>query len=342
MIALSLAAATTLAACGSSGTSEAVSKPAEVVPLVVYAAEGYDSTVCKAFQTKTGIPCQLEDHSTGTLLAKVSATKNNPHWGVLWTDGAEAYAALDQSGLLVKGFEPTAGSLNSLGRRLVPPDKSYVPTGVTIAGALVYDASVVTKPPTTWSQLLQPQWSGAVGMNNPALSGPTYPFVAGMFQQLGGVSQGEHFFKQLKANGLHVYGTNKVTLNALLQGQIKLAVVQNSAGIGFALKNPALRVAYPAKVTALPGVIGIDSKVSAPEISEAKMFANFVYSPAGQQAMLSGDPHGDSLFVPVVDGTVAHKVVPALASLPVQTTNPYKWGPRESTINQWFTANIVN
>lgn len=339
-------AAVALAACSSASSpasthNAAAATPAQVVPLVVYAAEGYDAAETQAFQAATGIPTQLEDHSTGTLLAKISAEANNPQWGVFWSDGSESYAALDKQGALVRGFEPNTGSLNSLGRQLVPPDKSFIPTGVTVAGAVIYNSKVVSSPPTDWTQLLQPQWKGAVGMNNPAISGPTYPFVAGMMQQLGGVSQGEAFFKSLAGNGLHVYATNKVTLGALLNGTIKLAIVQNSAGIGFQFKAPQLRVAYPDKVAVLPGVIGIDAKAPKAEIAEAKRFADFVYSPQGQALMLSGDPHGDSLFIPIVNGTVAHKEVPNLASLQTINPNPFVWGPREASLNQWFTTNIV-
>ncbi len=345
-----------LAACGSStasghsstGSNQPNSTPgaastasAKHVPLVVYAAEGYDQAETTAFQAATGIPTKLVDHSTGTLLAKISAEGNNPQWGLLWTDGSEAYAALDAQHMLVKGFEPTTGTLNSLGRSLVPPDKSYVPTGVTIAGALVYNSAVVKNPPTTWKQLLSPQWRGAIGMNNPAISGPTYPFVAGIMKQMGGVSQGESFFRQLKSNGLHVYTTNKVTLTSLLNGTIKLAIVQNSAAIGFQFKAPQIRVAYPSKVAVLPSVIGIDAKAPKAEIAEAKQFANFVYSPKGQQTMLSGDPHGDSLFSPIVNGVSPHPQVPVLSSLPTISPNPFVWGPREAGIDQWFTNNVA-
>jgi iron(III) transport system substrate-binding protein len=333
-------AASSGATAASSGATAASS--GEKVPLDLYAAEGYDQAECNAFQAKTGITCNLTDHSTGTLLTTIAATVNNPHWGVFWSDGDESYAALDQQGLLVKGFEPTSGTLNTLGQSLVPADKAWIPTGVTIACGIVYNSKTTSTAPTNWTQLLQPQYKGEVGMNNPALSGPTYPFVAGIMQQLGGVSQGEAFFKSLKANGLHVFSTNKVTLTALLQGQIRYAIVQNSAGIGFMHKYPNLRVAYPAKSSVLPSVIGIDAKVSPTEIAEAEQFANFVYSPAGQAVMLSGDPFGDSLFVPIVNGTVGHSEVPALSSLPTQVVNPLVWGPRESSINQWFTANIVS
>jgi iron(III) transport system substrate-binding protein len=337
------AASPTTVASGSSTTATAnAASSTTKVPLVVYAAEGYDQAEVKAFQAATGIPTKLEDHSTGTLLTKIQAEGSNPQWGVFWSDGDGAYAALDKQGMLLKGFEPDTGTLNALGQKEVPADKSYIPTGITVAGALVYNSSVVSTPPTSWAALTGPAWKGKVGMNNPAISGPTYSFVAGIMNQLGGVSQGEQYFSQLAANGLHVYATNKVTLTALLQGQINAAIVQNSAGIGFEYKYPQIKVAYPSMVTALPSVIGIDDKVSPAEQAEAKQFADFVYSPAGQKVMLSGDPHGDSLFFPIVNGTSQHSLVPPLSSIPIQFINPYVWGPQEGTVNQWFTAHVVN
>jgi iron(III) transport system substrate-binding protein len=332
-----------LAACSSSTSSTATAAAKEpTVPLVVYAAEGYDQAEVNAFQAATGIPTELVDHSTGTLLAKIQAEGDHPQWGLFWSDGNAAYAALDQEHMLVRGFEPDTGHLTALGKKLVPKDESYIPTGLTVAGAIVYNSQTVTDPPTSWTQLTEPEWNGAVGMNNPAISGPTYSLVAGIMQQLGGVGPGERFFSKLAADHLHVYPTNKVTLTALLQGQIKLAIVQNSAGIGFEYQYPQLRVAYPRYVTDLPSVIGIDAKVSKAEQAEAERFADFVYSKKGQQVMLSGDPHGDSLFFPIIEGTAQHKLVPPLSSIPLQFISPTVWGAREGTINQWFTANVVN
>jgi iron(III) transport system substrate-binding protein len=337
-----MAGAGLLSACSSGSTAGASQTSTQKVPLVVYAAEGYDQAEVNAFQAATGIPTELVDHSTGTLLAKIQAEGSHPQWGVFWSDGDGAYAALDQEHMLVRGFEPDSGTLNALGQKLVPADRSYIPTGLTVAGALVYNSQTVGDPPTSWSQLTEPQWKGAVGMNNPAISGPTYSFVAGIMQQMGGVGPGETFFSQLASNGLHVFPTNKVTLNALLEGQIKLAIVQNSAGIGFEYKYPQLKVAYPSQVTDLPSVIGIDDKVSKAEQAEAERFADFVYSPQGQQVMLSGDPHGDSLFFPIVNGTSQHKLVPPLSSIPIQFISPLVWGPREGTVNAWFTSHVVN
>ena len=187
---------------------------------------------------------------------QIEASKNNPNWGLLWVDGATAFAGLGQQGLLQKGFEPKV-AWNSLGQQSLPADKSYTPTGVTLMAALVYNKTKVT---------------------------------AGMMDYLGGVSKGENYFTSLKSNGLIIHPTNGPTLQALTSGQIKLALVQSSAGIGAVLGDKQLAVKYLDPVTLLPSALGIDAKAPAAERAEAEKFIEFVLSPAGQKVMQSGDP----------------------------------------------------
>lgn len=337
-----LAAACSSTSSSTSGTATAAlaaDKHLPVVPLVIYNGKNYLPGTAEAFSKKTGIPTEEVSDSTGILLAKIEAEKNHPQWGVFWSDGAAAYAALDAQHMLVRGFEPDTGTLTSVGKKLVPADKSSIPTAITVAGAIVYNPATVPSPPTSFMQLTEAKWRGAVGMNNPAISGPTYTAVAGIMNQAGGVAKGETFFSNLAANDVHIYTTNKVTLNALLQGQIKLAIVQNNAGIELAEKYPQLKVAYPADATVLPSVIGIDAKVSNSEISEAERFADFVYSTAGQQVMQKVNPYGGW---PIMTGVQSAPLLPPLSSLPLQFLDTTLWGNRETAINQWFTAHVVN
>src|SRR5579864_4605137 len=120
------ASAAATAACLSAwaATGVAASKPT----LVVYSAQGYDKAMVAAFTKATGIPTTLDDNSTGPLLTQIEASKNNPNWGLLWVDGATAFAVLDQQHLLLTGVEPKV-SWNALGSASVPKDGSYVPTG---------------------------------------------------------------------------------------------------------------------------------------------------------------------------------------------------------------------
>jgi iron(III) transport system substrate-binding protein len=335
--AVAAAGAVALAGCGTSSSgSSGNSKPT----LVLYSAQGYDSAMVKAFMKATGIPVKLDDNSTGPLLTQIEATKNNPKWGLLWVDGATAFAGLDTQGLLQKGWEPNV-SWNALGQQSLPADKSYTPTGVTLMAALVYNKTKVPNPPSSWQALLSSQWKGDVGMNDPSQSGPTYPFIAGMMNYLGGVSKGEAYYTKLKQNGLVVNPTNGPTLQALTSGRIKLALVQSSAGIGAVLGDKQLAVKYLNPVTLLPSALGIDAKMPAAVRSEAEKFIEFVLSAKGQKVMQSGDPTGDSLYYPVLNGVNPLPALPSLASVKTQTINPYTWGPQEGTINTWFDSNIV-
>jgi iron(III) transport system substrate-binding protein len=257
----------------SAAASSSSSASAAVVPLVVYSAQGYDSAMTKAFTKATGIPVKLDDNSTGPLLTQIEASKNNPNWGLLWVDGATAFAGLDTQGLLLKGFEPSV-TFNSLGTASVPADKSYIPTGVTIMGIVAYNKSKVPNPPTSWQALESSSWKGQVGMNDPSQSGPTFPLIAGVYNYLGGASAGEKYFETLKSNGLVIHPTNPATL--------------------------------------LPSAIGIDAKASPQVQAEAEKFAAFVLSPAGQKVMQTGDPTGDSLYYPVVQD-VSPAVLAAVA-----------------------------
>ena len=307
---------------------------------MVYSAQGYDKAETAAFSKATGITVKLDDNSTGPLLTQIEASKNNPNWGLLWVDGTTAFAGLDQQGLLQKGFEPNV-KFNSLGTESVPADKSYTPTGVTLVAAVAYNTAKVKTPPKSFQELLSPQWKGQVGMNDPAQSGPTFPLIAGMMNKLGGISQGEKYFTKLKANGLVIHPTNGPTLQALTSGQINVALVQSSAAVGAQLSDKKLGVEYLDPATLLPSAIGIDAKAPAAERTEAEQFIKFVLSPQGQKVMQSGDPTGDSLYYPVLQGVSPLPSLPSLASVATQNINPYTWGPREAAINTWFDANIV-
>lgn len=345
-----LSAGLALAACSTSagaapapagGSGATGGAGSATVPLVVYSAQGYDSAVTKAFQAATGIPVKLDDDSTGPLLTKVQAEKNNPQWGLLWVDGATAFAALDQQGMLA-AYTPKA-TLTAAGTALTPKDHSYVPVSTTVMAAAICNTATVPTLPATYADLLTAPFKGKVGMNDPSQSGPTYPFIAGVMAQMGGQAQGQSYFSQLKANGLKVYPTNGDTLHALETGQIGCGLIQSSAATGEILKAKKSatfdpKVVYLPKTTLLPGVIGIDKGASAAEQQEAQKFVDYVLSPAGQAVMQSGDPSGDSLYWPIVPGVSA---LPSLGAIPpYQTIDPYTWGPKEGQINTWFDSTI--
>ncbi|MBW4043145.1 MAG: extracellular solute-binding protein [Acidobacteria bacterium] len=336
-----------IALAGCSGTAQANgTASAAVEPLTLYAAEGYDAAVAKAFTAKTGIPVKVDDDSTGPLLTKIAAERSNPQWSLLWVDGDQAFSALDTQGQLLP--YRSSAALTTVGQTLAPSDHAYTPTGTTLMAAVIYNAARTSTVPSQYTDLLGSAYSGKVGMNDPGQSGPTYPFIAGVMNQLGGttggVQQGEAYFTKLKQNGLKVFPTNGDTLHALETGQIDYGIVQSSAAIGETLKvKPTAKfqpkIVYLPKSTLLPSVLGIDKHLDATRQKEAQRFVDYALSAEGQKTMEGADPSGDSLFWPVVTSASALPQLPAFPTA-YQRLDPAYWGAQESTVVSWFDQNI--
>src|SRR5579864_5516763 len=180
-----------LAACGGSTTASTTTTCDKATGFTLYSAQGYDSDVAKAFKQQTGITTNLVDDSTGNLIAKISAEKNNPQWDVAWFDGNVTMQTLDNQGYLLKWDSPNIGNYTSLGTQNIPSDHAYYPTGITAAGAIVYSTQHIPAAglPQDWNDLTKPVYNGLMAENDPAYSGPAYPFMAGIAQVMGGEDQ---------------------------------------------------------------------------------------------------------------------------------------------------------
>ena len=326
---------------GSTALCAAALGTAQAATLTVYGAMGYDQHVAQAFTRATGIPVNLIHLSTGPLLARVQAESRNPQWDVLWLDGNQAMQTFAAQGLLQCGWTPGV-RYTALGQQLVPLSHCWQPVGVTFAGVILYNPKAIAAAdwPKTWNDLAKPALRGKVGMDNPAISGPTYPLVAGLLQHLGD-APGKAFFARLKANDLKVFPTNSVTLRALQYGQIDAAVVQSSAAIGFLHEMPGLRIATPAPATVLPSDLAIGKQVSGPLEQQAQRFVQWVLSPAGQAAMQQGDANADSNYLPLVEGVAPLPSLKQLGTVQPLVIDPAVWGPKEPQVIDWFTAHIA-
>ncbi|QSO48073.1 ABC transporter substrate-binding protein [Alicyclobacillus mengziensis] len=330
------------AASSNTNASASAASSSSNQTLVLYSAQGYDQAMADAFTNATGIKVKLDDASTGPIVSKIEAEKSNPHWDVAWFDGPSTMQALDNQGLLLQNWTPNdISNYTAQGKSLVPSDHAYFPGGITAAAAIGVNTKLVppSQYPKDWTDLLQPQWKGQVAMNDPAVSGPTFPFVAGMMQ-LKGTQGGEQFFTQLKANGLKIFRTNGVTLKALLKGQVKAIMIQDSALTSAKAKGDPIHIIYPSSgVFTLPDVVAIDK--NAPDMAAAKKFVEFVLSKQGQAVMLNPkNGGGDSYFNPIIQG---EKPDPQRQQSGINwfAVNPVQAAKNETQIQSWFHDNIV-
>lgn len=287
---------------------------AQTQSITVYAAIGYDQKVVDAFTKATGIPVKLVDLSTGPLIARVQAEKQNPQWDVVWFDGAEAMRDLANQGMLLKGWRPNV-PWNALAKQVMPADRSHIPAGVSLAGVFVVNSKAVPENqiPQSWADLQDDRWQGQVGMPNPAISGPTYPLMTGIMADAGGIDAGKKVLTNMKKNGMQVFDTGDPLMKQLFAGGISVAVTQSTRGIDAQVKKQPVRVVYPKSMTLLPSDFGINARSSAEKQAAVKKFIEFFLSPAGQKVALeSGE--SDSYYYPLVQGVKAHPRCPTSAN----------------------------
>lgn len=310
--------------------------------LTLYSAQGYDSDMAKAFQKQTGVKVKLVDDSTGNLLAKISAERNNPQWDVAWFDGNVTMQTLDDQGFLLKWDSPSLSNYNAQGMKVVPNDHGYYPTGVTAAGAIVYNTKHIPAAglPKDWSDLTKPVYKNMTAENDPAFSGPAYPFIAGVAQVMGGEDQGKQFFTQLKNNGDKIFQTNNPTLNSVESGAREFAIVQDSIYYSDKKAGQPLGIIYPTSgVAALPSEISISA--NSRHVACAKQFVNWVLSADGQSVMTHHDPtDGDTYFIELIKG-VTPVVSRQTDGINFVTLDVSKWAGVETELKQWFHNNIV-
>jgi iron(III) transport system substrate-binding protein len=309
--------------------------PSPAPGLVLYSGLDYGPAIAAAFTKETGIKVTVVRLATGSLLARIAAQGQHPDWALAWFDGATAATALDDAGLLARNL-PAPQNLTPTGQSLVSKDGAYIPTGFTLAGVFISDPARLQTPPASWQDLTAPAFRNQVGMNDPSISGPTYPALAGMLDQAGGWPQGQDFVTALKANGLQMFDKNDATLAALQAQAISLAMVQSSAAVYFAANHPGLRVTIPTPAYMLPNVMVEAAGLPARQRAEAERFMAFIMRPDIQK-LRQAQGEADGYYWPVTsDAPVPLPGLPDLATLKIVTLDPVAWGRLESTINGWF------
>lgn len=332
----------TLTGCGNTSKAATNAPVQPATELVVYSAQGYDDAMVKAFQAKTGIKVKLVDDSTGKIVAKMDAERSNPHWDVAWFDGDSTMHGLDNEGMLLQNWTPkNVDNLTDLGKSLIPADKAYYPASITAAAAIGVNTKLVSSDqyPKDWKDLLSPTFKDSLAMNDPSVSGPTYPYVAGIMQMMGS-DKGKQYFQSLKANGLKVFPTNDNTLKELLSGSVKAVTIQDSALVDSQVKGDPIKIIYPSSgVFTLPGVIAINK--TAANMEAAKQFVEYVLSVEGQKVMADvKNGGGDSYFNPIIKGLQPNQALQQ-SGINWVTVDPINAGKDENNIKKWFHDNIV-
>jgi iron(III) transport system substrate-binding protein len=280
--------------------------PARAEQLVIYHALDFAESAAKAFTAKTGIAVKLvELGTTGEVLGKISAEGDNTQFDLVWLEGSAIFDRLGQQGYL-KPLPEAAARIDytQTGKKLLPASALYFPTNVSTTAIAVNTKKVpADKMPKSWADLADPSFRDSVGAKDPNLSGPAFQWLAGFFQTVG-EEKGKALLKSVLTNkALSGLPSGGALNKALITGNAKVGVAQDSATFSKAAAGEPLIEIYPAEgVIALPSCIALNARSK--NLDAATKFIEFITGTDGQKAMQDGDD-ADFFFVPIINGVSA-------------------------------------
>ncbi|MGO4371578.1 extracellular solute-binding protein [Paenibacillus sp. 2TAB19] len=350
-----------IAACGNNGTNNAgnnsnaaggeaaTNAPTTEAPeaspetvqdagtLTVYLND-FDEMIVPLFEEATGYKVEVVVGNGAEIMSRVEAEKGNPHWDVLWLDSMPSIHSLGANGQLLEGWTPNnAANLTDFAKAFVPEKQWYFPTGAHAAGVIVYNKDKVKAEdaPSTWEAFADAKYKGMLGMADPAVAAPAYPFVSWFFNEKT-LDGGKEYFNSLMKNDLHVYPKNPNVVSALTSGEITVAALQESNAYKMKNDGEPIEIIWPEEgAPASVRVAAIQKDTKNP--NAAKAFVEFLLDAKTQQALI--DQGEESYFEPSVNG-VQPKADRAAGAKLVATEAAWA-SENEAAIKQWFADQSV-
>ncbi|MFE5321278.1 extracellular solute-binding protein [Paenibacillus sp. NPDC056579] len=306
-------------------------------PLTVYLND-FDEIIGPMFEKASGYKLNIVSGNGAEIMSRIEAEKGNPHWDVVWMDAMPSIHQLGKNGQLLEGWSPkNVDGLTDFAKKLIPANKSYYATGAHAASVLIYNTKAIdaAKAPKTWSDLSKPEFKNIVGMADPAVAAPAYPFVAWFFNNQG-MDGGKKYFDSVLANGVKVYPKNPNVSTALTGGEIKVAALQESNAYIMKNKKEPVEIVWPEEgAPASVRVAAIQKQTK--KMDAAKAFVEFILDPKTQQELI--DKGEESYFEPSAKGVTAKKDRAANAKLVV--ADPEWAASHEAEIKTWFADKAV-
>jgi len=237
-----------------------------------------------AFEKETGIDVKWVRLSGGEVLARVRNEKNNPQVGMWFGGSSPDFIAAKEEGLLAP-YKPKVNFPFPKGT--IDPENYW--TGFYFGGIGFASNTEILKrrnlsPPTSWSDLIKPEFKGEIGISYAYTSGTAFTILATLVQLMGE----EAAFKYIKKLDRNIHHYNKSGSACVTQ------VGLGEIGVGIAFSHDILKKGpskgYPVVLTFPQEGTGYEIGAMAlvqggPDHEQAKKFIDWALSVKAQNLM---------------------------------------------------------
>lgn len=179
------------------------------------------------FEAKYGITVNYVRMSSGEALARVQAEKDNPQFDIWWGGPIDSFVAAKGEGLLETYESPNAANLTDPAK-MKDVDNQWVGVYVGTLGFATNTDWLAANPgveaPTSWDDLLRPEFTGQVMVAHPSSSGTSYTALATILQ-LKGEEEGWEYLKQYAGQVSQFTKSGAAPAKFVGQGEAAVAIV---------------------------------------------------------------------------------------------------------------------
>jgi iron(III) transport system substrate-binding protein len=179
------------------------------------------------FEAKYGITVNYVRMSSGEALARVQAEKDNPQFDIWWGGPIDSFVAAKQDGLLEAYDSPNYANLIDP-VKMKDVDNQWVGVYVGTLGFATNKDWLAANPgveaPTSWDDLLKPEFTGQVMVAHPSSSGTSYTALATVLQ-IRGEEAGWEYLKQYDGQMAQYTKSGAAPAKFVGQGEAAVAIV---------------------------------------------------------------------------------------------------------------------
>ncbi len=242
--------------------------------------------VLSEFSEKTGIKAPNDPKNSGQTLAALQAEARSPAADIAYYGITFGIKAADAG--IVTSYEPQRAS--EVPSELKDADGRWITVHTGTVAFLVNRTKLDGAPvPTSWADLLKPEYKGKVGYLDPTQAAVGYSVATAVNEALGGslddFGPGLAYLSKLKQNG--AVTPAQTSTAKVAQGEIPILIDADFNGYKLRADGAPVDVAIPAEGTIqIPYVVSLVK--DGPNPGAGKALLDFVLSEEGQALFAKG------------------------------------------------------
>lgn len=223
------------------------------------------------------IAMDYQSAGAGKLMAKIAAEKESGTImaDIIWTSEVPDFYNMKKNGMLEPYISPEVANIVN---PIPDYDGSFTPVRLGTLG-IAYNTRFVKQPPATWQDVLGPEFKGAYGIANPALSGTSYMSVA-LLKSL----YGWEYFEKMKENKGKVGKGSGQVVDDTASGDLLASLAVDYITNDKIAKGATLKLVYPQEMLVIPSPVAIMK--GSKNINAAQKFIDFILSEQGQNIIV--------------------------------------------------------